>query len=413
MPKYARKNRKPRRRLQAKGKVPTKPSFAKIVRDVAPLASKAYGAYKSYKRSGYAKRSAIRSDSLLSSDNITTLAQTSIGVPKKLSFSEKVARVERPPIMFKRNYQFSAECPSGRKAWFNIGFNHHSNDINQDITTYKMNLTSDTSVLDDTVTTNSAVDRARFYVDYMSSKLQFMNSSTNALTGKIHLFAYKRDCMSTYANGINLVPINPVNLMQMYSTNAVPLYSPSYESTTTYGWYFNTSGTDGYNMTANYNMPGSSLNATGRTALTDLALSPLSSHIKKDIGFWFRRVSSQSFSLKPGQQLNKVFKFHDLPEISREQTIYEYFNGVTYCLAVEFQGQIVGDSTVTTGDNVISTGSAQLSVIREDIRILGQKNGLKPKVMLQTIPLTGITNANQYIINPDTGVAGSGYSGDA
>jgi hypothetical protein len=176
------------------------------------------------------------------------------------------------------------------------------------------------------------------------------------------------------------------------------------------GWNFDTA-TANYNYTSNYNMPGSSINSGGVCAFTDLALSPSSTHIKQDMGFWFKSVSTQSFSLKPGQQVNKIIKFHDLPTIARELMDHEFFGGISYAIAVEFQGQVVGDSTQ---NNVISTGGAQLSVIREDIRILGLTNVLKSKVLLQTTALSTILKANTVIINPDTGVQTSGgYQDDA
>jgi len=352
-----------------------------------------------------ARRSQMRGENLSAGDNIVVLPTTVIGTPRKLSFKEKVARVERPPILFKRNYQFSAECLGGRKAWFNINLNHYSNDIQQDTATYKQNLTTDTINIDDTVTGPDVYDKGRFYVDYMNTKLQLMNSGSNALVGKLHLFAYKRDCRSQY----NSTPINPVNMMMYYSAYGRPLSLTNQEAIMGNGWNFDTS-TANYNFNANYNMPGSSVNSSGTCAFTDLALSPSSTHIKQDIGFWFKPVSVQTFNLKPGQQCNKVIKFHDLPTIAREQLDLEFISGVSYAIAVEFQGQVVG--AIDTA-NLVSTGSAQLSVIREDIRILGLKNGLKPKVMLQTSPLTTILKANQVIINPDTGVQLNGFVDDA
>jgi len=74
---------------------------------------------------------------------------------------------------------------------------------------------------------------------------------------------------------------------------------------------------------------------------------------------------------------------------------------------------MVGDSTVTTGNNVLTLGSCQLSVIRESQRVLGLKNYLRSKILLQTAPLASVAIANQVIINSDTGVALSGTVLDA
>lgn len=410
MPRKYLKGKKPRkggRRLGGKGSGRRPRVIGALAPNLVRAGARIYSAItgRRYYRKG--QKASMRAENISQSDNITILPMTVIGTPRKPSFAEKVARVERPPILFKRNFQFNAECDGGRKAWFNIGLNHYTSDINQDITTYKMNLTTDTSVLDDTLTTAGVGDKSQFYIDYMNTKLQFMNSGSNALTGKIHLFAYKRDCKSQY----NSVPVNPVNLMMYYSANGRPLYSTNYEANTSDGWNFGTTGSS-TNYLSNFNMPGSAINSSGVCAFTDLALSPSSTHVKQNIAFWFKPITVQSFNLKPGQQFNKVIKFHDLKAIFREQLDYEFFDGISYCMAVEFQGQVVGSDDLVAGIGVVSTGSAQLSIIREDIRILGQTNGLKPKVMLQTSPLSAIPEGNQVIINPDTGVQLDAYVED-
>jgi len=74
---------------------------------------------------------------------------------------------------------------------------------------------------------------------------------------------------------------------------------------------------------------------------------------------------------------------------------------------------MVGSAVATTGNNIISTGTGQLSVIRESQRVLGLKNYLRPKITLQTAPLATIATADQVIINADTGVQLSGAQVDA
>jgi len=63
--------------------------------------------------------------------------------------------------------------------------------------------------------------------------------------------------------------------------------------------------------------------------------------------------------------------------------------------------------------SAISTGTAQLSVIRESVRKLGLENKLRPKIVLQTNPLTTISDATQQIINSDSGVQDVGVEVDA
>ena len=160
-------------------------------------------------------------------------------------------------------------------------------------------------------------------------------------------------------------------------------------------------------------MPGASNNVSGSTMTCDPAFSLFAPHIKSRMNFWFRPVKTTSFALKPGQQINQDFIFNDLPVLHRELQEYTHIAGISYSIVCEFIGGIVGDSTAVTGNGIISTGTCQLSVIRESTRILGLKNYLKSNVVLQTAPLVQIGIGNQVIINADTGVALSGTVIDA
>jgi hypothetical protein len=356
-------------------------------------------------RYGTQPKKVYRSATQLSqTDNITTLKSTIIGKRRPLSFDERVSRVERPPILFKRNYQFNAEGISGRKAWFSFEFNSMNNsDLQLDLTTYKSQQFTDTAAADPNVSLNTSFDGAKFYVDYLSEKLQMVNSSTNAIIGKIHLFAQRRDNNNSYAGS---VPITPINLMLYYSTQRLPLNVTAQEATVGNGWKFDTA-TSGLNYNAVYNMPGSVINSVGVTAQTDFALSPSSPHIADSMSFWFRKVDTQEFTLKPGQQLNKTYLFNDLQDIMREeQSAYSHLANISYSCVVEYRGGIVGDIGAASVD--VSTGTPQLSVMRESKRVLGVRNKLKSKIYLVTSAPTIITQANQQIINPDTGVQQNG-----
>ena len=353
----------------------------------------------------------------LNSDNITTLSAFKIGNAKQPSFEEKVARITNPPQIFKRNYQWSSEVSSGRKGWFGIPINHLNPNYSavggclyDDIMVTAGRLTTDTSTPDATVVTGQVHNsQTRFYVDYMSEKLQMINSSSNSITGKLKLWSYKRDAELTFTN--QAVPMTPINLMMYSSTGALMNLYPAQEATVGNGWNFNSS-TAGVNYTSNYDMPGSQQNPGGATAQTDLALDVLSEHIKEFTGYFFKEIASQAFSLKPGQQVNHHTIFNDLPIIYRQSLDQAYVAGTSYYLTVEFQAGIVGDATVTSGDNVISTGSGQLSCILVEKRIIGQMQRQKTKVIMPTNPLAGIAKASQFIINPDTGAGQIGEAED-
>jgi len=342
------------------------------------------------------------------SDNITTAKPVEIGKQRTIGFAEKVARVERPPLIFKRQFAFSAECVSGRKGWFSMEINSfNNNDVLTDITSYKTQYTTDTNVSNSQVLGNSVQDFSQFYIDNLREKIQMINSSSNSITGKIHLFAHKRDNDNTYQGA---TPITPINMMLLSSTNALPLNVVGQETTIGNGWAFGiTAGNTNYNGV--YNMPGSSINSNGFTASTDLLLSPSSPHVKERFDFWFKKVSSSSFNLKPGQQFNSSYVFNDLPVIHRDQVEFVHVAGTSYSLVVEFQAGIVGDSTALS--SAISTGTGQLSVIREYTRMLGLKNPNKSKIVMVTAPLVTIADATQQIINADTGVLDIGVDTDA
>jgi len=401
-----------RRRLQ--------PTLGATIGTVAALAKvkRAVSAYATRRKNAAKLRAnQMAAGRVSQSDNITTAKAVVVGKQRVISFQEKVSRTVRPPLLFKRAYSFSAECPSGRKAMFSIRINAMtSDDLNTDLTTYKSSLFSDTGTANAQISTQAERDNAQFYVDKHTEKIQMVNSSSNSITGKVHLFAYKRDSGTTYAT--SGVIFDPINMLMYYSTQALSTVASGLgaEQTIGNGWAFqNGGGNNGLNWAGQHNMPGSSINASGSTGFFDPALTFSSPQVKDGINFWFRKVgTSSSFSLKPGQQFNSSFVFNDLPIINREeQSQYVFIAGVCYIAVVEFQAGIVGDSTAITGDNVISTGTCQLSVIRENQRLLGMKNTLRSKTIMQTVPLTQIAIANQVIINSDTGVGLSGTVIDA
>jgi len=412
---YAKKKSTGRRRLQPG------PIGGMVIAGGAKLIQKGFSRFRQRRAdattAAFKKAKRNVQNRIAQSDNITTAKAVVIGKQRVPSFQEQVSRTVRPPLVFKRNYAFSAECPSGRKAMFSMRINAMTpEDLNNDLTSYKSSMFSDTGNPDLQVAQQGERDNAQFYVDKLVEKIQMVNSSSNSITGKIHLFAYKRDSGSTY--GLTNAIIDPINMLMYYSTQALSTIATGAgnESFPGNGWFFNASGgNSGINYSAIHNMPGSTINTAGSCGFFDPALGFGSPQVKDGINFWFRKVGiSTSFSLKPGQQVNSSFVFNDLPIINREeQAQYIFISGVSYIAVVEFQAGIVGDSQEGVGNNVISTGSCQLSVIRENTRTLGMKNTLRSKVVLQTAPLAQIAVANQVIINSDTGVGLSGAVIDA
>lgn len=350
---------------------------------------------------------------LNASDNIMSAPAFKVGVPKKMSFGERVDMLTNPPTIFKRQYAWSAECESGRKGWFGIPLNKLTTsgltygDLYSDAIDVAQRLTTETNTIDPTISFNQTTGQ-RVYVKYQSDKLRLVNSSSNSLTGKVTLYRYKRDCKASFAN-VN-VPCTPINMMMYASGQNLVGYSAQSEGTVGNGWKFD-GLTAGVNYLGNYDMPGSSVNTGGATAQTDSSLEIFTSHVKEHTSYYFTAVKSFSFSLKPGQQINHFTIFNNLPNIFRQAVDMAYLEQLSHYLVVEFQAGIVGDSTA---NNSISTGSGQLSCILEEKRILGLRGRSDGgKVIMPTPPLAGISKSLQQIINPDTGIADVGVDDDA
>lgn len=422
--------RRPRRRVAktstaAKGRRRLMPTLATAA--AAAATYKGYKTIQSYrqarKRAAYNKAKATYTSRLASSDNITSLPAMTIGTPREPTFTEKVDRINNPPVIYKRNYAWSAECSSGRKGWFQIPINHldptyiGGSLYDDSINAYNRG-TTNTATIDPTVLGAGQVTDQQTYVEFLSQYLRLVNSGTNSITGTIQLVAYVRDADQNFAN--QPVPTTPINMMMLCSTNSLTGYVGQYEqyanpavpvanSGVGNGFQFDTA-TAGVNMSANYVMPGSTVNVGGSTAQTDPHLNLFSSQIKNVMSHYFKTVSKTGFSLKPGQQVNQYLKVADSPILKRETLDYWYLRGISFFLVIEFEAGIVGSNIA---NNVISSGSGQLSCILEEKRIIGVSGRLRTKLVMPTAPLAGIALANQVTINPDTGVQDVGYEEDA
>lgn len=420
MPKkiYRKKMRRGGRRLQPSSQLDYK--LGQPVRNVGRAAVKGargvirYVDKKVTNRKPTTKRSAQKNFNIrLNSDNITHAPAFVIGKRKRDSFEERVSKIQHPPVVVHRKYAWTAECQSGRKAFFQIPINSLSTADNGgtlyiDAVTNYTQLTTNTAAEDPTlINTTSAQFQQKVYVDYLSEKLKMVNSGSNSIKGKITLYAYKRD--AGYAYSSTSVPITPINIMMYASNTGFVRFQTGTEQTVGNGWNFDTVGaTSGTNYTSNYNCPGSAMNVGAVCAFTDSELDILDSHISDFTGHFFSKVNECSFSLKPGQQIDHYTIMHDLPILQRQAVTLTHIKGIAYSLVVSFEAGLVGDSNVLT-NNVVSTGSAQLSCIVEEKRILGTYGKQKMQMVMRTAPLTNIALADQYTINPDSGVADTGY----
>lgn len=411
--------RRPRKSVAKTTRRRLTPSTMALAGAGLAIAKRGYNRWQRHKagvraaqRAQYARSAAARVARIEQSDNITNLVAFKVGNQRKVSFTEKVERISRPPIVFKRNYTWSAEVESGRKALFSIPINIYGSGsaLFADVITNFNRFTTNTNTVDpsiETTTSFSVATQQDNYVDYYSQLLQMVNSGSNSLYGQVELFVAKRDADSAITN-LNL-PCDPVNLMMYGSSANLTKLLGSNEQIVGQGYAFDTT-TPLNRWDANYIMPGSTLNSTGVCAQVDPALEVFSSHNKKFVGYYISKVGERKFSLKPGQQVNIRTILNELPLIYRPDQEYTYLKGITYHAVVSFRAGIVGDSTL---NNVISTGSGQLSCIMEEKRVIGLKTAKKSLIVMGTPALAAIAKANQQIINPDTGVVDLGFEEDS
>lgn len=384
-------------------------------------AKKGYNTYQKYKdnvRAAQARLARKQKQSAVvrmqQSDNITVLPSFKVGTKKPLSFDEKVAQVENPPVVHNWKYSFSAEGQSGRKAWF--GYSLMESTTLKQVYNKLKDLSTDTSTADAQMadTNNSSLFlQYKYAIKYLSSRLQLSNSSSNSLTGNIRLMRLKRDLSNNTVGAGSNFNNCPINHMMYASTNSLITINGASEGTVGNGFCFSTvstpsPNTQNTNYTANFQMPGSFINSTGVCCFTDQNLDLKSTHIKDYMDYYFVEVDKQSISLKPGQQVDKWFKFYDRSIIHRQMFEEEYIRGVSYWVIVDFEGGIVGDSATTD----ISTGTTQLSVIRTDKMIMDTHYNRKPKLIQYTAPLATVALANQVTINPDSGIQDTGADVD-
>jgi len=401
-----------RRRLQ-----PSRMKFGQPVRNAGRVAARAarYAKEKITGRKATTKYTAQRNFNLrLNSDNITHAPAFKIGKPRPVSFEEKVSRIQHPPVVVHRKFAWTAECPSGRKAYFAIPINSLSQSDNGgtlyvDAVTNYTQLTTNTAAEDPTLinTALSAQFQQKVYIDYLSEKLKMVNSGSNSIKGKITLYAYKRDCQYSYQN--LSIPMTPINMMMYASFGGFVRFQTGTEQGVGNGWNFDTVGaTSGTNYQSNYNCPGSSMNTAGVCAFTDSELDILDSHISDFTGYFFSKVDECAFSLKPGQQIDHYTIMNNLPYLQRQAITQVHIKGIAFSLVVSFEAGLVGDSNNLT-NNVVTTGSAQLACIVEEKRILGTMGKQKTQIVMRTAPLATVALADQFTINPDSGVADTGF----
>lgn len=379
-----------------------------------------YRAYKSYRgyKGAQARRNAARQMSNLDvSKNISKIpCGLTIGKFRKPSLQEKIRSATEEPILFRQTHAYKVNADSGRMNWF------YSASLTGGTLLQLLNKVKDSSsdantanpvIADPTVAVGTNGVPQQFYkylIKYNSVGYQLMNSSTNSMQGVVMWCKPKRELPSVFPG--TSVPARPTNMFAMALNSTIPTqnnYTPA---------AFTQSGaTAGFitaNLTIDHNRGGNTgtSNNTGDNVLeTDIGMKPTSSVVSNVFGYYFDVVKSTDFDLSPGQQAEFWLKQYDAPVLDFQAAQFDSIPNVTYYCMIGFKGQMVG-SNATFGDTtVVSTGSAQLSIIETHKTIMKPSITRAPKVWNfindsgESAPagiLVQIADANQEIINDET-----------
>ncbi|AYP28687.1 MAG: putative capsid protein [Cressdnaviricota sp.] len=396
-----------RRRLQ-----PASSSSSSGGGSMSMPASGKSGLFSGYLRGSYKgsrKRRRVVGGQLMSpaldSANIKNSSGLKIGKYKPPTFAQKVISITRPPQQMMSKWTFQMDCVSGRVTAAQIPiltqaliFPIQSQLISSP------NLTSDSGFAPGTMNTGDPVDNQyAIQISSYTSKLRFYNSSSNTLRARVVWYKPNRDLDAEYESyGANFN--DPINYLMLASNSARESNGPAVGSGTVFD-----NATGGSSYTANYNHAGWPLTGTATTASSvnntvaylDPALVPGSPQVRRMFSANWRTVKSEDFTLSPGNQFNTSVtlknriisnQFDDVAVVHRKNATVI---GVVYVL-----GQIVFSDVAS--NSTISTGSSQLSVMREDTCMV------YPMIIKRTVrvnltsPFEQIASGAQGIINTET-----------
>jgi hypothetical protein len=288
-----------------------------------------------------------------------------IGRPKIMSFHDKVRAVYDPNQYFNSKWTWTMNGGSARVTACQIPI--LTSELMAPILSQLFtNLTTDTVTVDPTINaTDSANGQYTTCISSYRSSLRFYNSSSNTLRARLVWYKPARDLDAQYEN-FGAYTNEPLNMLMLASNYAQPPFATQFGSTA--GLTF---GAVDYNK--NFNHCGAPLVGSGTTsssmvnttALLDPSLVPGSPQVRKMFKNFWTTLKSEEFTLEPGNQfntsvtlLNRMYnsQFDDNDVSYQKETC---IIGVVYVI-----GQMVFADAAS--NRTITTGSTQLSIMRED-----------------------------------------------
>lgn len=330
----------------------------------------------------------------------------SIGTYKAPTFAQKVLAITRSPQHMVSKWTFQMDCISGRVSAAQIPIlTQNLIDVIAAQFQTSPNMLSDTGFAPGTMTSTAPFNNQyQFQISSYTSKLRLYNSSTNTLRARIVWYKPVRDLDNNY-EGFGANTTDPLNYLMIASNSAGETGGTLSPGNGT--WFDN--ATAGSNYTANYNHAGwpvvGAATTTSSTANVvahlDTSLVPGSPQVKRMFSANWRTVKEEDFTLQPGSQYNTsvTLKNRIIHNLYDDIDVYHRKSstviGVVYVI-----GQMVFDDRAA--NSTISTGSSQLSVMRED------SCTVLPTIIKRTVRvnLTSqyqvIADANQGIVNIET-----------
>lgn len=388
------------------------------------IGRKYYQNKKSYTQARYAANQKRISSNVEAAKNIVKLSNLgmTVGSYKAPTLAEKIRDVTEEPILFRQTHAYKVNGDSGRMNWIysaSLTGGTLLNMINKLKDSMSDTGTANPVITDPTVAIGSNGVPQQFYkygIKYNSVGYNIINSSSNSLQGVVMWCKPKRELSNVFPG--SSVPCRPCNIFAMAVNSSIPtqnVYNP-----TSYSQSGATAGFITSNLALDYNRAGNTgtTNNTADNVLElDVGLKPTSSVTSNVFNYYFDIVKSTDFDLSPGQQGDFYFKQYDSNVLDFQATQFDSIPGVTYYCMIGFKGQLVGTNQTTGDTNLISTGSAQLSIIETHKTIMKPHTNRAPKIWNfvndagETAPagiLAQIPDANQEIINDETdGVDGT------
>lgn len=413
-------------------KMPKTSNRRKLMPGAVAGAVLGYVGYRAYKNQvaydkARGKANKIRQkENLDNAKNIVKLqdAGITVGTKKVKSLKQKINEVEENPMYFRQTHAYRVNADSGRMNWFHsasLAGGTLINLVNKLKDSKTDAATANTTIPDPTVAVGSNGLPQQFYkylVEYNSVNYSIMNSSTNSLQGVIMWIKPKRELPQVFPG--TSVPVRPCNIYAMALNSAIPtqnVYNPtSYTQSTAGNGYLTSVITSDYNRAGN---TGTSNNNSDNVLELDVGIKPTSSCVSNIFDYYFDVVKSTDFDLSPGQQGEFWLKQFDSNILDFQALNYDSIPGCTMYCMIGIKGQMVGTNALTGDTTLVSTGSAQLSVIETHKTIIRAHNYTAPKVwnfvsdagesapggILQIIP-----DANQEIVNDETDGIDAAYN---